>query len=112
MPRMDGKGPMGNGSMTGGGRGRCILPVDEAPVRQSGAQGGQGGQGGDWSAPGGQGGGLRQMLRNCANAFCRFGGLGRGRGNGGGGNGGGGFGRQGNGRRGGGRGANGRNAGF
>ncbi|ABZ83728.1 hypothetical protein HM1_0832 [Heliomicrobium modesticaldum Ice1] len=109
MPRMDGTGPLGKGSMTGRGRGRCILPVGEVPVYQDGALGGQGGA---RSASGGQGG-----LRRIANAFCRFGGLGRGRGNGcpangglsnrGMGNGGGGFGR-----RGGGRGANGRNVGF
>lgn len=30
MPGFDGTGPRGQGSMTGGGRGYCAMPVDEA----------------------------------------------------------------------------------
>jgi Family of unknown function (DUF5320) len=35
MPRFDGRGPQGNGSMTGGGRGYCALPAgsQQRPVR-------------------------------------------------------------------------------
>jgi len=30
MPRFDGTGPRGEGSMTGGGRGYCVVPLNEA----------------------------------------------------------------------------------
>src|SRR4030042_3938728 len=35
MPGFDGTGPRGQGPMTGGGRGYCVVPFDEA-VRQPG----------------------------------------------------------------------------
>ncbi|MFZ2385201.1 MAG: DUF5320 domain-containing protein [Candidatus Omnitrophota bacterium] len=34
MPRFDGTGPMGQGAMTGGGRGYCAVNICEAGVRQ------------------------------------------------------------------------------
>jgi hypothetical protein len=46
MPGFDGRGPRGQGAMTGGGRGYCALPVGE-----TGRQSGRGfvyGKGGGW----------------------------------------------------------------
>ncbi|QSZ66515.1 hypothetical protein RJ40_02865 [Methanofollis aquaemaris] len=37
MPGMDGTGPLGRGSLTGGGRGRC-RPVAPAPTVETGEQ--------------------------------------------------------------------------
>ncbi|MBM7866250.1 hypothetical protein GTO89_07895 [Heliobacterium gestii] len=88
MPGMDGKGPMGRGALSGRGQGRCILPLDPALAAQNPT-------GGAFPGRGNEGGGLRRMLRNCAEALCRFGGSGRGRGYGAQGNGGPGKGRRG-----------------
>jgi len=43
MPGFDGTGPRGQGAMTGGGRGYCVMPVDEA--RRQFGKGGSGARG-------------------------------------------------------------------
>jgi hypothetical protein len=55
MPRLDGTGPMGQGAMTGGGRGYCAVTVNSAGVRQGNSRG-------SFGRGGGHG------FRNCFNA--------------------------------------------
>ena len=55
MPRFDGTGPMGQGAMTGGGRGYCAVTVNGAGVRQGNSRG-------SFGRGGGRG------FRNCFNA--------------------------------------------
>lgn len=38
MPGFDGTGPRGEGPMTGGGQGFCVLPADQVPQRPLGAR--------------------------------------------------------------------------
>jgi len=45
MPGFDGTGPMGQGPMTGGGRGDCAVPVPGGQVRGGGWGYGRGGRG-------------------------------------------------------------------
>jgi hypothetical protein len=75
MPGFDGTGPKGQGSMTGGGRGYCVMPVDGAK-RQSirgipGARGGGRGRRNCFYATG-----LPGWMR-AKNGMQAFGGLGR-----------------------------------
>ena len=55
MPRFDGTGPMGQGAMTGGGRGYCAVALNGTGVRQGNGRGSYG-----------RGGG--RGFRNCFNA--------------------------------------------
>jgi len=55
MPRFDGTGPIGQGAMTGGGRGYCVVELNDSGINPG-------------SARGFYGRGLGRGYRNCVNA--------------------------------------------